>query len=126
MKLLLLAAGGGALGSGIRYLVGKVFAHQGLIDFPWATLSINRSGSFLMGVLIEVLALRFNASNEVRTFLATGVLGGYTTFSTFSLEFATLYERGEMSAALGYVLASVALSLIAVFAGLWASRWVLV
>ena len=64
-----------------------------------------------MGVLIEVLALRYNASNELRVFLATGILGGYTTFSAFSLEFATLYERNEMSAAFGYVLASVVLSL---------------
>ena len=78
-----------------------------------------------MGVLIEVLALRYNASNDLRTFLATGILGGYTTFSSFSLEFATLYQRGDMTAAFGYVLASVVLSLFAVFAGLWISRGML-
>ncbi|MET0640177.1 MAG: CrcB family protein, partial [Hyphomicrobium sp.] len=83
------------------------------------------TGSFLMGVLIETLALRFNASNELRTFLATGVLGGYTTFSAFSLEFATLYERGNMTAAFGYVAASVVLSLLAIFAGLALTRWTL-
>jgi CrcB protein len=125
MKLLFLASGGGAIGAGIRFLVNRAFAHQGILDFPWATLTINVTGSFLMGVLIEVLALRLNASNELRTFLATGILGGYTTFSAFSLEFATLYERGEIGAALGYVLASVVLSLFAVFAGLWVSRWAL-
>jgi CrcB protein len=75
-------------------------------------------------VLIEILALRFNASNELRTFLATGVLGGYTTFSSFSLEFATLYERGDMTGAFGYVVASVVFGLFAVFAGLWITRGV--
>jgi CrcB protein len=122
MKLLLLASGGGAIGAGTRYLIGRAFMHAGFIEFPWATLTINVSGSFLMGVLIEVLALRFNASNELRTFLATGVLGGYTTFSSFSLEFATLYERGDMTGAFGYVVASVVFGLFAVFAGLWITR----
>lgn len=125
MKLFMLASGGGAIGAGIRFLVNRAFAHHGFIEFPWATLTINVTGSFLMGVLIEVLALQFNASNEVRTFLVTGILSGYTTFSAFSLEFATLYERGEMSAAFSYVVASVVLSLFAVFVGLWVSRWAL-
>lgn len=125
MRLLLLASAGGAIGTGFRFLINRVFAHAGLIEFPWATLTINVLGSFLMGVLIETLALRFNASNELRTFFATGILGGFTTFSAFSLEFATLYERGTMVAAFGYVLASVILSLLAIFAGLSVMRWVL-
>src|SRR6185312_17397645 len=125
MKLFLYASGGGAIGAGARYLIGRAFMHAGFIEFPWATLTINVTGSFLMGVLIEVLALRYNASNDLRTFLAIGILGGYTTFSSFSLEFATLYQRGDMTAAFGYVLASVVLGLLAVFAGLWISRVVL-
>ena len=125
MKLLLLASSGGAIGAGIRHLVGRAFAHHGFINFPWATLTINVTGSFLIGVLIELLALRYNASNELRTFLVTGILGGYTTFSAFSLEFATLYERGDIASAFGYVAASVVLSLGAVFAGLWIARGVL-
>lgn len=125
MKLFLLASGGGAIGAGARYLIGRAFMQAGFIEFPWATLTINVTGSFLMGVLIEVTALRYNASNELRTFLATGILGGYTTFSTFSLEFATLYERGDLVAAFGYVFASVVLGLMAVFFGLWISRWML-
>jgi CrcB protein len=125
MRLLLLASAGGAIGTGFRFLINRVFGHAGLIEFPWATLTINITGSFLMGVLIETLALRFNASNELRTFLVTGILGGYTTFSTFSLEFATLYERGTMVAAFCYVLTSVVLSLLAIFAGLAVMRWVL-
>lgn len=125
MRLLLLASAGGAIGTGFRFLINRVFAHAGLIEFPWATLTINIVGSFLMGALIETLALRFDASNEMRTFLATGILGGFTTFSAFSLEFATLYQRGTMTAAFGYVLASVVLSLFAIFAGLATARWVL-
>ncbi|SFV32416.1 fluoride efflux transporter CrcB [Hyphomicrobium facile] len=125
MRLLLLASAGGAIGTGFRFLINRVFAHAGLIEFPWATLTINILGSFLMGVLIETLALRFNASNELRTFFATGILGGFTTFSAFSLEFATLYERGDMTTAFGYVLLSVVLSLLAIFAGLIVMRWVL-
>jgi CrcB protein len=125
MKFFLLASGGGAIGAGARYLIGRAFMQAGFIEFPWATLTINVTGSFLMGVLIEVTALRYNASSELRTFLATGILGGYTTFSTFSLEFATLYERGDLAAAFGYVVASVVLGLMAVFLGLWISRWML-
>jgi len=125
MKQFLLASGGGAIGAGARYLLARAFMIAGFIEFPWATLTINVTGSFLMGVLIEVLAQRFNASNDLRTFLATGVLGGYTTFSTFSLEFATLYERGNFAGAFGYVAASVVFGLLAIFAGIWISRWVL-
>lgn len=125
MRLLLIASSGGAIGAGLRYLVGRAFMHHGFANFPWATLTVNVTGSFLIGVLIEVLALRFNASNELRTFLVTGILGGYTTFSSFSLEFAALYERGAMAAAFAYVAASVVLSLGAVFAGLWIARGVL-
>ncbi|HET6390612.1 fluoride efflux transporter CrcB [Hyphomicrobium sp.] len=124
MRLLLIASAGGAIGTGFRFLINRVFAHAGLIEFPWATLTINILGSFLMGVLIETLALRFNASNELRTFFATGILGGFTTFSAFSLEFATLFERGNTAAAFSYVAASVVFSLFAIFAGLTLARWV--
>lgn len=125
MRLLLIASAGGAIGTGFRFLINRVFTQAGLIEFPWATLTINILGSFLMGVLIETLALRFNASNELRTFFVTGVLGGFTTFSAFSLEFATLFERGSTAAAFSYVAASVILSLLAIFAGLSLMRWVL-
>ena len=118
MKLLLLASGGGAIGAGIRFLVNRAFAHHGFIEFPWATLTINITGSFLMGVLIEVLALRYNASNELRVFLATGILGGYTTFSAFSLDVALHYERGELALTALYILLSVGLAIGGLFAGL--------
>ena len=125
MHLLLLAAFGGAIGAGARFLVGHAFAARGFVFFPWATLTVNVVGCFLMGVLIEVLAQRAQGSPELRTFLATGILGGFTTFSAFSLDFAILFERGEGVAALAYVAASVVLTLAAVFVGLALTRAVL-
>lgn len=118
MKLLLLATTGGALGAGTRYLVNQLFAASGLTNFPWGTLTINIVGCFLMGVFIELLALKFSGSPELRTFVATGILGGFTTFSAFSLEFATLYERGDTLSAFAYVAMSVVATLLAIFAGL--------
>ncbi|MGQ0456523.1 MAG: fluoride efflux transporter CrcB [Hyphomicrobium sp.] len=125
MKLFLLASAGGAIGAGARYLVSHAFAARGFVAFPWATLTINVVGCFLMGVLIEALAQRYQGSPELRTFLATGILGGFTTFSAFSIEFANLFERGETLAAATYAIASVALTLMAVFAGLAFARAVL-
>ncbi len=91
-------------------------------DFPWHTLIINITGCFIMGLLTEALALKFNASLETRLFLTTGILGGYTTFSAFALDFALLFERRDMVGAAIYVLASVIISLLACFAGLWLAR----
>lgn len=125
MQLLLLAAAGGAIGAAGRFLVSHAFAARGMVGFPWATLTVNVLGCFLMGVLVELLAQRYQGSQELRTFLATGVLGGFTTFSAFSLEFAMLFERGDTAAAFAYAAASLALTVAAVFAGLTAARWVL-
>jgi CrcB protein len=85
-------------------------------------MAINIAGGFAMGVFIELLARRFNASNELRLFVATGILGGFTTFSAFSLDFAVLWERGALISALGYALASVVGSILALFLGLWLAR----
>lgn len=125
MKLLLYAMAGGALGSGTRHLINVGLGRWLGAGFPWWTFTINVTGCFLMGVLIEVLALRFNSSNDLRTFLATGILGGYTTFSAFSLDFVTLMGRGEHAGAAFYVIGSVALALVAVYAGLWLTRTLL-
>ena len=116
---------GAAVGAWMRWGLG-IALNPVFPTVPLGTLAANLIGGLLMGFAMEVLTRHAVLSPEIRLLATTGFLGGLTTFSTFSLEFATLYERGEMSAALGYVLASVALSLIAVFAGLWASRWVLV
>lgn len=122
MKLLLLAVAGGALGSGARHLVNVGFGSWSDGGFPWATLTVNIVGCFLMGVLIEALTLRFDGSLELRTFLATGILGGFTTFSAFSMDFAQLTQRGDLALGLVYVAASVIISVAAVFAGLAITR----
>jgi CrcB protein len=118
MTHILLVAAGGALGSVFRYLVGIWTLRSFGPAFPWGTLMVNVTGSFLIGVLAEAIARKFGASPEMRIFLITGILGGYTTFSAFSLDAITLVERGEPVTAAIYVGASVLLSAIAVFAGL--------
>jgi CrcB protein len=118
MTHILLVAAGGALGSVLRYLVGLWTLRSFGPSFPWGTLTVNVTGSFLIGVLAEVIARKFGASAEMRVFLITGILGGYTTFSAFSLDAITLLERGEPVTALIYVASSVLLSALAVFAGL--------
>lgn len=120
---LLQVALGGAIGASGRYLTGlaavRIMGH----GFPWGTLTVNVVGSFAMGVLVVVLA-HFGGLRAA-PFLMTGVLGGFTTFSAFSLDAVTLYERGQIGVAAGYVVASVILSLMALMAGLLASRAVL-
>ena len=119
---LLLVAVGGAIGASLRHLVNLGSLRLLGPGFPWGTMAINIAGSLAMGVFIELLARRFNASNEVRLFVATGILGGFTTFSAFSLDFAVLWERGAAIPALGYAIASVLGSLLAIFLGLWLAR----
>jgi CrcB protein len=121
MYHLFLVAIGGAIGSALRHLV-NLAALRLEPGFPWSTLSVNVAGSFAMGVLVELVARRFGASNEVRLFLMTGILGGFTTFSAFSLDAVVLWERGALASAALYVGASVALSLAALVAGLWLAR----
>jgi len=123
MYHLFLVVFGGGIGAGLRHLVN--FAALRLVGpgFPWGTMAINVSGSFAMGVFIEFLARRFGgASNELRLFVATGILGGFTTFSAFSLDFAVLWERGEVMPAFGYALGSVIASITALFVGMWLAR----
>ncbi|MEM7643487.1 MAG: fluoride efflux transporter CrcB [Pseudomonadota bacterium] len=117
MSPLLSVALGGALGASARFLIGVQLARPG---FPVAVLSANVLGSFLMGVLVVWLGTRGLKGWE--PFLLTGVLGGFTTFSAFSLETVTLIERGQMGQAVGYVLASVGLSVGALALGVWLMR----
>jgi CrcB protein len=83
---------------------------------------VNVVGGFLMGLFIELLARSFDGSPELRLFVAVGIMGGFTTFSSFSLDVAVLWDRGELTTALIYVLASVILSIGALFLGLWLAR----
>ena len=124
MKMLLLASAGGAIGAGTRYAISHWFAVKGLIGFPWATLFINVTGSALMGLTVGLLMSRAEMPVELRVFLATGILGGYTTFSAFSLEIWQLFERGEVGAAAVYVVASVVLSIAGLAGGIFVARWI--
>ena len=111
---------GGAVGAVARYLTGMAALRLMGPGFPWGTLAVNVVGSFLMGVLVIVL-MHFNA-NRLAPLLMTGLLGGFTTFSAFSLDALTIYERGQTGLAAGYVVASVVLSLLAIGLGLLVAR----
>ena len=112
---------GGAVGSGARYLTGRAMLSLLGPDYPFSTLAVNLIGGLLMGVLVGVLA-RNTASETWRLLLGVGVLGGFTTFSAFSLDVVTMIERGAIGVAFGYVLVSVIGSVAALFAGLSAVR----
>lgn len=122
IKLLLLAAAGGAIGSAGRYLINIGSAALLGMSFPWGTLIVNIAGSFIMGLVIALAALKLTLPNEMRVFIVTGILGGFTTFSAFSLDFAVLFERKEYGIAALYAASSVGLSLLAIFAGLYLVR----
>ena len=108
---------GGGIGAALRHGVNLLSARFLGVAFPWGTLFENVTGSLLMGLLAAYFAFKGDASQHVRLFLTTGMLGGYTTFSAFSLDVALLYERGEVALAAGYMLASVALAVGGLFAG---------
>jgi CrcB protein len=112
---------GGAVGSVARYFVAQI-QHPTWTGFPYGIFVVNVSGGFVMGLLTELMALKFNVTPETRAFLTTGVMGGYTTFSTFSLESALLIQRGALVTATGYVVGSAVLSILALFCGLWIVR----
>lgn len=122
MRLLMLATVGGGIGAGIRYLVQVAMVRALGPAFPWWTFAINVTGSLAMGVIATMIALRYGNSPELRTFLATGILGGYTTFSAFSLDAANLMDRHDYGWASAYVLGSVILSILALYAGVALAR----
>jgi CrcB protein len=109
---------GGGLGSALRHGVNITAARLLGTTFPYGTLAINVLGSLAMGLIAEYFALKLGLPQRWRLFLTTGVLGGFTTFSAFSLEAALLYERGQIAGAALYVVASVVLAIGALFAGL--------
>ncbi|WP_076072279.1 fluoride efflux transporter CrcB [Sphingomonas montana] len=121
MPSLLLVMGGGAIGSGLRYIVGRLALAQFGPGFPFGTLAVNLIGGACMGLLAGVLA-RGVAGEPARLLLGVGVMGGFTTFSAFSLETALMLQRGEVLTATGYVLLSVLGALAALFVGLQAAR----
>ena len=123
MNAFLLVGVGGAIGAMGRYGTSVLVGHFWRTSFPAATMIINVVGSLAMGLLVGWLARTLPSwQNEARLFVGIGILGGYTTFSAFSLDAVTLIERGEILPAAGYVLGSVALSIAALFLGLLAVR----
>jgi CrcB protein len=118
MKMVLVIAAGGALGAVGRHLVNVLAQSWFGSAFPWGTLTVNLVGCFLMGVLVETSALLWSPSPELRAFIAVGFLGALTTFSSFSLDVAVLYERGDVLPAAAYVLASVVFSIGGLFSAL--------
>lgn len=120
----LLVGLGGALGAMARYGFGAFVSGRMLAEggWPWATFLENVGGGFLMGLLVGWLGLRGFAGEDLRLFLGVGLLGGFTTFSAFSLEMMTMVERGSTGLALLYGAASVLLALAALAAGLWLVR----
>lgn len=122
MPNLLLVMLGGALGAGARYLVGRASLAAWGPGYPWGTLIVNLSGGLLMGVLAGTLARIGEGGDHWRLLLGVGVLGGFTTFSAFSLETMAMLERGDWVSALGYILASVVGSVAALAIGLVMTR----
>lgn len=125
IKMMLFIAAGGAFGAVARYLtVVGVGAVVGM-GFPYGTLVVNILGSFILGALVETLALTWSPSQEVRALLVVGMLGAFTTFSTFSLDVILQLERGNLIGAAVYILSSVTFSVFGLFAGLRLMRLVL-
>lgn len=122
MKNLALVAAGGGLGASLRYLTGIAALRWFGPNFPWGTLVVNVVGSFVMGMVAELIIRRLGVGTDLRLFLMTGLLGGYTTFSAFSLDAVLLFERGALSAALGYVLLNVIGAIVALVLGLALAR----
>lgn len=123
MPNILLVMAGGALGAGLRYLVGLGALRLFGQGFPWGTWAVNIVGGLAMGLLAGWLALRGETGDEpLRLLLGVGVLGGFTTFSAFSLEMFNMLARGESVLALAYAVSSVAGSVIALWTGVWLVR----
>tara|TARA_B100000315_G_scaffold260876_1_gene326714 strand:+ start:10084 stop:10464 length:381 start_codon:yes stop_codon:yes gene_type:complete len=125
MNMILSIAVGGAIGAVGRYLTMVGIGHWIGHGFPYGTLVVNIFGSLVLGSLIEVFALTWSPSQELRAFFVVGVLGAFTTFSAFSLDVVALIERGEFLPAASYIIASVVLSIAALFFGMMIFRQIL-
>jgi CrcB protein len=122
MPALLLVMIGGAIGAGFRYHLGRVALEQMGRGFPWGTWIANILGGLLAGFLAGFLIGEGPQGEPLRLFLMLGVLGGFTTFSAFSVETVEMIQRGEVTIALAYVVSSVAGSLMMTFIGFWIAR----
>ncbi|GAB5428807.1 MAG: fluoride efflux transporter CrcB [Devosia indica] len=123
MQAVLLVGAGGALGAMARYGVSVAVGRLWPMSFPLGTLAVNVIGSTVMGLLIGILARTTpQMSNEIRLFIAIGILGGFTTFSSFSLDTITLIERGALTQAMVYIALSVVICLAGLYLGLLVTR----
>ncbi|GGG20353.1 fluoride efflux transporter CrcB [Pontibacter amylolyticus] len=118
MKILLAIGAGSFIGGTCRYLLSQFIQARSTIPFPFATLTVNIIGCLLIGVVFG-LGAKGGITPDWRLFLATGILGGFTTFSAFSYETVHMLQNGQVSSAIAYVLASVLLGLLATFVGIW-------
>lgn len=125
LSLVAAVAAGGAIGAVARYGVTVAATHWLGSGFPYGTLAVNVIGSFVLGALVEVMALSWSPGQALRALLVVGVMGAFTTFSTFSLDVVVLAQRGETGAAAIYVAASVVLSVLGLLAGLAVVRQIL-
>jgi CrcB protein len=122
MRSLLLVMTGGAIGAALRWQVGRLALTRFGPDFPWGTWIVNLAGGFLAGLAAGLLIRQGSAGEPLRLFLIVGLLGGFTTFSAFSLEAAFMLQRGQHLAAAGYAVSSFAGSVLLLFAGLSIAR----
>lgn len=121
MKSVVLVMVGGAFGAAARYGMGRVLS-AGITGWPWPTFACNIIGGLAMGLLAGWLARFGSGGQDLRLFIGVGILGGFTTFSAFSLEIALMVEKGQVVQAASYAIVSVLLALLALFCGLWAMR----
>jgi fluoride exporter len=117
----LIVFAGAGLGGSLRHAVNMAAARLGL-GFPWGTMAVNVAGSFLMGVLTAWFTHRTGLPQHLRLFLTTGILGGFTTFSAFSLDAALMWQRGALMPLAAYAAGSVLLAVAGLFAGMAAVR----
>ena len=125
MQIYLIIFIGAGFGGTLRHCVNQISSQLFGVNYPFSTFFVNVLGSLLMGMIISFFALKGEFFQHSRLFLTTGILGGFTTFSAYSLDIVTLYERGENMIAFGYAVTSVAISVSAVFAGLWLMKQLL-
>jgi len=121
MGNLFIVMAGGAIGAGLRHLFGRWMFNVFGAGYPWGTLGVNLIGGLAMGLLVGLLA-RSGGNEQLRLALGVGVLGGFTTFSAFSLDMVNMIERGAVASATGYALVSVIGAALALFAGLQLTR----
>lgn len=122
-KMILAVAAGGALGATGRFLVGRMMLRLMGPGLPWGTFTVNIAGSFIIGLMVTLLAARFSLAHHWQAFLVIGILGGFTTFSSFSMEVGLMLERHEIIPAAIYAGGSLFLGVAALFTGLYLGRF---